>query len=241
MPIDSTDIPSVAASFPDDVKRAVSDSDKQRIANLKRLQDTHEQRQGALTLEASRLSVKYGQGSPQAQRAQALVEMHTVATAETKAMVQRAQAPPVTVGATEAVYYGRVLDDQGAPQCGFTVEGRDATGNVLGKGDTDRQGNYRAAIDTSGKSLDVKPPGAEGAPATHVPALKLVVVKSGRVWLQGTEELPINAGQAVYRELSVPSLGPCGDTGPGSPREDEPEDQGGGTTTDAKKPRRRKA
>src|SRR5258708_14070278 len=137
MPIDSTDIPSVAASFPDDVKRAVSDSDQQRIANLKRLQDTHEQRQGALTLEASRLSVKYGQGSPQAQRAQALVEMHTVATAETKAMVQRAQAPPVTVGATEAVYYGRVLDDQGAPQCGFAVDGPDATGNVLGKSDTD--------------------------------------------------------------------------------------------------------
>jgi hypothetical protein len=196
------------SGFEEEVKQALVESDQQRVAQLQRAHAAGQQQQAALLLEASRLSAKYGNTSPQAARAKALAEVHGLAVEETKVMVQKAQTPVVEVADTMAVFFGRTIDRTNAPQCGFTVEARDANDRVLASAETDRDGSYRISIDAAKTSEGILASPDKAPPPRSV---KLVVSKAGRIWLRNSESLPVEAGRAIYRELVLPTGGPCGD------------------------------
>jgi hypothetical protein len=182
---------------------AFHDADASRLAGLRRAQSIYAARAATLERERERLAEKYGAASAQSADAERRIAAHSAAVLSLDADAARASLPPFQVAGDVAVVHGLVVDAgfKGVAKALVVALGDDR--RPVGEGETDASGYFkfevpvggpigRLAVDTSARS-GVRPGSV----------VRLSVAQGGKVVVEDQHALPLVAGQAVYRELTL--------------------------------------
>ena len=204
---------------------ALAGTDTGRTALLRQAERQLRAKSGAQTREALRIAAKYGDGSPEAEAANARLTVARRSAQVLSAERQRAEVQPVfSVAANTAIVHGRVVDATLTGQLDLRVQAVDARGVALASDTTDGNGYFNLKIAGAPRDAGVVETNEQPAPATtakapparveatsaavvvRVPSpIGLKVLHKTKVLLSTKGVYSITAGAARYVELQVPA------------------------------------
>lgn len=180
--------------------RAVTEADNHRAEGLGRASTLTNAHVDALRIESSRVSGKYGAGSPRAAQLATRLAVQSAVAATTKADSERTSVGVPQVPADAAVVFGRVVTAAGAGVAQMTVAALDARGATVTYACSGANGEFSLTIPFTA-------PGNADATRENVAREQQIVLQvtdgTQATRFRDAQPMTIALGKAAYRELTL--------------------------------------
>jgi len=187
---------------------AFTAADTSRLAGLTQAQRIHGARSATLERERGRIVTKYGATSPQALEAARRLAVEQALVSQLIADAMRAAVAPFDVAGDAAVIHGFVMQADFTGLAEAQVSAVGDKGVSVGRGDTNTRGYFKISFGIGGQGRGRGPAGGPGGvqPGNTV---RLEVSQNSKVLVRDDQDLALEGGRAVYREivLSAPGSG----------------------------------